>query len=156
MIAARTELNVISCSAGISACSRADAGQHWQTAVELLLLLQESRILGSRITKELLHCENRRTQFFPAMVQLGSACLEVKSSIPMGQRKARISPNVVSCSAGISACERGSQWQLALDLLSQMPEANAARPLQSTAMVRVRWDSDYKASSRAQTKNDST
>ncbi|CAK0790318.1 unnamed protein product, partial [Prorocentrum cordatum] len=32
-------------------------------------------------------------------------------------------PNVISYSAGTSACEKGGQWQRALALLSEMPEA---------------------------------
>ena len=36
-------------------------------------------------------------------------------------------PDVVSYSAGISACGKGGEWQMALLLLSQMPEAGVAR-----------------------------
>ena len=36
---------------------------------------------------------------------------------------ARVIPNVLSFSAGISACEKGGQWQMALCLLAQMPAA---------------------------------
>ena len=35
----------------------------------------------------------------------------------------KLEPNVVSYSAGISACEKGEQWQRALALLSEMREA---------------------------------
>ncbi|CAK9047939.1 unnamed protein product [Durusdinium trenchii] len=37
--------------------------------------------------------------------------------------KAREMPNVISFSACMNACEKGSRWEMALDLLSQMPEA---------------------------------
>ena len=30
-------------------------------------------------------------------------------------------PNVISCSAAISACEKGGEWEQALSLLSSMP-----------------------------------
>ncbi|CAE7826434.1 unnamed protein product [Symbiodinium sp. KB8] len=36
---------------------------------------------------------------------------------------AGVVPNVISFSAGISACEKGGEWQVALYLLSQMPAA---------------------------------
>ena len=38
---------------------------------------------------------------------------------------ARAVPNEISFSAGISACEKGGEWQMALFLLSQMPLAGA-------------------------------
>eukprot|EP00438_Fugacium_kawagutii_P030805 Skav229495 [mRNA] locus=scaffold2455:48355:48795:- [translate_table: standard] len=34
-----------------------------------------------------------------------------------------VTPNVISYSASISACEKGSQWQQALALLQHMPRA---------------------------------
>ncbi|CAK0874049.1 unnamed protein product [Prorocentrum cordatum] len=37
--------------------------------------------------------------------------------------EAKLEPNVISYSAGISACEKGEQWQQALALLSDMWEA---------------------------------
>ena len=37
------------------------------------------------------------------------------------QLHAKIVPNQITCSAAISACEKGCQWQLALDLLSFLP-----------------------------------
>ena len=37
--------------------------------------------------------------------------------------EAKLEPNVISYSAGISACEKGNQWQRALALLSEMWEA---------------------------------
>ncbi|CAE8589698.1 unnamed protein product [Polarella glacialis] len=37
--------------------------------------------------------------------------------------EARVVPNEISYNAAISACEKGGQWQLALNLLSRMPEA---------------------------------
>ena len=36
---------------------------------------------------------------------------------------ARVFPNEISFNAGISACEKGGEWQMALYLLSQMPSA---------------------------------
>ncbi|CAK0800611.1 unnamed protein product [Prorocentrum cordatum] len=38
-------------------------------------------------------------------------------------REAKLEPNVISYSAGISACEKGDQWQRALALLSEMRDA---------------------------------
>ncbi|CAK0895325.1 unnamed protein product, partial [Prorocentrum cordatum] len=38
----------------------------------------------------------------------------------------QLEPNVISYSAGISACEKGGQWQPALALLSEMREAKLA------------------------------
>ncbi|CAK0832934.1 unnamed protein product [Prorocentrum cordatum] len=38
-------------------------------------------------------------------------------------REAKVEPDVISCNAGISACEKGEQWQRALTLLSEMREA---------------------------------
>ncbi|CAK0887382.1 unnamed protein product [Prorocentrum cordatum] len=39
--------------------------------------------------------------------------------------EAKLEPNVISYSAGISACEKGGQWQAALTLLSEMRRALA-------------------------------
>ncbi|CAK0888794.1 unnamed protein product [Prorocentrum cordatum] len=38
--------------------------------------------------------------------------------------EAKLEPDVISYSAGISACEKGEQWQRALALLSEMQELN--------------------------------
>ncbi|CAK0863428.1 unnamed protein product [Prorocentrum cordatum] len=38
-------------------------------------------------------------------------------------REAKLEPDVISYNAGISACEKGKQWQPALALLSEMREA---------------------------------
>ncbi|CAK0826189.1 unnamed protein product [Prorocentrum cordatum] len=37
--------------------------------------------------------------------------------------EAKLEPNVISCSAGISVCEKGKEWQRALALLSKMEDA---------------------------------
>jgi len=37
----------------------------------------------------------------------------------------KVAPSTISYSAAISACERGGQWQSALQLLSLMPEEKA-------------------------------
>ena len=37
--------------------------------------------------------------------------------------EAKLEPSVISYSAGISACEKGEQWQRALSLLDEMREA---------------------------------
>ena len=37
--------------------------------------------------------------------------------------KAKLSPNALSYSAAISACEKGGQWQLALTLFMEMQKA---------------------------------
>ena len=37
--------------------------------------------------------------------------------------EAKLEPNVISYSTGISACEKGDQWQRALALLREMWEA---------------------------------
>ena len=36
---------------------------------------------------------------------------------------ANVSPNILCCSAAISACEKGGQWQVALVLFAAMPLA---------------------------------
>eukprot|EP00969_Alexandrium_andersonii_P169478 7492275-Alexandrium_andersonii.AAC.1 len=33
-----------------------------------------------------------------------------------------VEPNVISCSAAVSACEKGGRWQAALDLLGSMAQ----------------------------------
>ena len=38
----------------------------------------------------------------------------------------RVSPNEVSFSAGISACEKGDRWQVALEILSEMATSEAS------------------------------
>ncbi|CAK0851248.1 unnamed protein product [Prorocentrum cordatum] len=40
--------------------------------------------------------------------------------------EATVEPNIFSYSAGISACEKGEQWQPALALLSEMREAKVS------------------------------
>ncbi|CAK0881303.1 unnamed protein product [Prorocentrum cordatum] len=49
--------------------------------------------------------------------------------------EAKFEPNVISCSAGISACAKGVQWQRALALLSGMWEATL-----ETDVILQRWD----------------
>ena len=39
--------------------------------------------------------------------------------------ESRLEPNAISCSAAISACEKGAQWPLALQLLDRMAESRA-------------------------------
>ena len=38
----------------------------------------------------------------------------------------KVSPNVITCNAAISACETGMQWQSALVLLSRMASVSTA------------------------------
>jgi len=38
-------------------------------------------------------------------------------------KAAKLQPNVVACSAAVSACERGLQWQRALQVLASLPDA---------------------------------
>ncbi|CAK0790323.1 unnamed protein product, partial [Prorocentrum cordatum] len=53
-------------------------------------------------------------------------------------REAKLEPNVISYSAGTSACEKGGQWQRALALLSEMPEAKLEPDIISTALGSAR------------------
>ena len=41
-------------------------------------------------------------------------------------RAAGLTPNAISYSAAISACEKGQQWQRALELLEEMKAAGVA------------------------------
>ncbi|CAK0859317.1 unnamed protein product [Prorocentrum cordatum] len=51
-----------------------------------------------------------------------------------------VEPNVVSFSAGISACEKGEQWQRALVLLREMWEAKLEPDAISSSIQLQCWD----------------
>ncbi|CAK0843473.1 unnamed protein product [Prorocentrum cordatum] len=50
---------------------------------------------------------------------------------------AKLEPDFISCNAGISACEKGGQWQRALALLSEMRQVNL-EPTSATALGSAR------------------
>ena len=60
-----------------------------------------------------------------------------KRSQPCLMCPTKVNPNVVSYNAAMSACEKCSQWQLALHLLGLLP---AASWLKSTMVFSVRLD----------------
>ena len=47
-------------------------------------------------------------------------------SIFYSMMAAQLQPDVVSCNATISSCQREGQWQLALELFDTMPQARIA------------------------------
>ena len=53
-------------------------------------------------------------------------------------------PNVISCSAAVSACEKGQQWQQSLGVLAVMQQAAVLPNVISyaDATVLVRWASN--------------
>ncbi|CAK0853891.1 unnamed protein product [Prorocentrum cordatum] len=115
---AKLEPNVISCNAGISACAkgeqwqRALKGEQWQRALALLSEMWEAKL------------EPDGEQWQRALALLSEMW------------EAKLEPNVISYSAGISACEKGEQWQRALALLSEMWEAK----LEPDVISYSRWD----------------
>ncbi|CAK0893392.1 unnamed protein product [Prorocentrum cordatum] len=88
------EPDVISYSAGISACEKGEQWQRWSPT-------SSATALGSARARR---------------ASSGSRALALLSEM----REAKLEPDVISYSAGISACEKGEQWQRALALLSEI------------------------------------
>ncbi|CAK0818311.1 unnamed protein product, partial [Prorocentrum cordatum] len=103
MWGAKLEPNVISYNAGISACEK---GEQWQRA---LALLSEAGAQRHQLQRWDQRVREGRA------VAAGTCAAERDAG---GEAGARLSYN-----AGISACEKGEQWQRALALLSEMWEA---------------------------------
>ncbi|CAK0820756.1 unnamed protein product [Prorocentrum cordatum] len=104
---ASLEPNVISYNAGISACGQ---GEQWHRAVALLRDMWEAKLEPTQI--QLQRWDQRVRERQTVVPGLAAAQRDVG-----GEDGARL-----SYSAGISACEKGKQWQRALVLLSEMTE----------------------------------
>ncbi|CAK0901138.1 unnamed protein product [Prorocentrum cordatum] len=142
----RLDPTVISYNAGMSACARCGP---WQQALLLLSEAWESSLEPNEIisySAVISACE-KGEQWQRALALLGElwvARLEPNSNLQRGNQRVRDGQAVaasfdvaqrdaggeagarrplVSYSAGISACEKGEQWQEALALLSGMREA---------------------------------
>ncbi|CAK0808031.1 unnamed protein product [Prorocentrum cordatum] len=113
----KLELNVISYNAGIIACGK---GRQWQPALALLSEMREAK-LEPNVISPTIAGSARALQRWDQRVREGRA---VAAGACAAKRDAggEAGANVISCSAGISACEKGDQWQRALALLSEMWE----------------------------------
>ncbi|CAK0904775.1 unnamed protein product [Prorocentrum cordatum] len=114
------EPNVVSYSAVISACEK---DGRWQRALLLLGEMWEARLEPNVITT------------VPWSARARKACSGTRPcgcSVRCGRRI--WSPTLVSYSSGLSACEKGGQWQRALLLLREMREAKLE--LDSAIVVR--------------------
>ncbi|CAK0793111.1 unnamed protein product [Prorocentrum cordatum] len=155
----KVEADIITYSAGISACER--AGQ-WQRSLVLLSEMSWAKLAPNVIffsyNAGISACEKgaqwqwalallremREAKLDPNTISYSagtSACekggewqraLAILSEI----WESKLEPNVISYSAGISACGKGQQWQRALAMLSEMKEAK----LEPNAIYLQRWD----------------
>eukprot|EP00933_Yihiella_yeosuensis_P059746 TRINITY_DN6135_c0_g1_i9.p1 TRINITY_DN6135_c0_g1~~TRINITY_DN6135_c0_g1_i9.p1 ORF type:complete len:145 (+),score=13.01 TRINITY_DN6135_c0_g1_i9:237-671(+) len=112
--------NEISYSAAISACEK---GGQWQTALNLLSLMHQSRVVPNVISYSaaIRACETG-CQWQLALILLILNPLS------------KVLPDAISYDAAIRACQKGGQWQSALDLLSLMPQAKVVADLQFLTM----------------------
>ncbi|CAK0881003.1 unnamed protein product [Prorocentrum cordatum] len=120
---AKLEPNVISYSAGISACekvsysagiSACEKGEQWQRALALLSEMWEAKLEPDLIfsySAGISACQ-KGEQWERALALLS------------GMWEAKLEPDDISYSAGIRACERSGQWRQALSLLSEMRNIN--------------------------------
>ncbi|CAK0825238.1 unnamed protein product [Prorocentrum cordatum] len=139
---AKLEPNVISYSAGISACEK---GEQWQRALALLSEMLEATVEPDVITTMLgsaragrassgngpWRCSarrGRRSRVPTRQLQRWDQRVREGRSVAAGSGVAQQDAGgeagaQLSYNAGISACEKGDQWQRALALLSEMWEA---------------------------------
>jgi pentatricopeptide repeat domain-containing protein 1 len=126
--------NEITYNAAISACEK---GYQWQLALNLLSLMPEARL---KLTRSLTtppsgHAKIHLLSLMPAEsgakrdhLQCRYQCLLKGQPVAAGiefaslMPAARVVPDEITHSAAISACDKGGQWQLAITLLSLMPE----------------------------------
>ncbi|CAK0852700.1 unnamed protein product [Prorocentrum cordatum] len=102
---AKLRPDAICYNAGISACGK---GEQWQRAFALLSEMWESKLETGSATA-LGSARARRASSGRWVWRFSARC---------GRRS--WSPTSFSCNAGISACEKGGQWQRGLALLSEM------------------------------------
>ncbi|CAK0795975.1 unnamed protein product [Prorocentrum cordatum] len=106
ILEAKLQLDVLSCNAGIRACGK---GDRWQQALALLDEMREAKL---------------EPNVFPTMPASARAS-RVRSGSGLWRCSARCgrrrwSPTSSLYSSGISACEKGEQWQRALALLGDI------------------------------------
>ncbi|CAK0788565.1 unnamed protein product [Prorocentrum cordatum] len=107
---AKLEPNVISCNAGISACGKCE---QWQRALSLFGAMLEANLEPTVISA---------TTLGPARARRASSGSGLwRCSARCARRSWSPTPSP-PYNAGVSACEKGKQWQLALSLLSEMWE----------------------------------
>ncbi|CAK0820506.1 unnamed protein product [Prorocentrum cordatum] len=142
---AKLEPDVVSYNAGISACEK---GGQWQRALALLSEIGEARIKPTVITR-LQRWDQRVREGGAVAAGPGAARQDVgceagahrhqlqrwdqrlreRRAVAAGPGAARrragggAGARRLSCNAGISACEKGGQWQRALALLGETSEA---------------------------------
>jgi pentatricopeptide repeat protein len=122
---------VITYSAAISACEKGSQGER---VLELLSEMRAHGLVPDVITYNTVFdaCQKssqwaHALELLSEMRKYGVASNEQYASardrIETLQRREKLNrPDVISYSAAISACEKGSQWQRALDLLKEMRE----------------------------------
>ncbi|CAK0810435.1 unnamed protein product, partial [Prorocentrum cordatum] len=106
MRGAKLEPDVISYNAGISACGK---GEQWQRALVLLSEMWEAMV-ETNVIKWLQRWDQRVRD--GRAVAAGAGAAEQDAGGEVGAQ--------LSYNAGISACEKGEQWQRALVLLGEM------------------------------------
>ncbi|CAK0881698.1 unnamed protein product [Prorocentrum cordatum] len=117
------ERNMITYSAGISACEK---GEQWQRALALLSEMWAAELKPNVIWSAVTLGSARARR-------AGSGSGPWRCSARCGMRS--WSPTSSSLySAGISACEKGVQWQRALALLREMWEAKLEPDVISTTL----------------------
>ncbi|CAK0880205.1 unnamed protein product [Prorocentrum cordatum] len=127
---------LVSYTAGISACAK---GVQWQRALALLSEMWEAKLE-----------RNRQLQRWDQRVREGRA-VAAGAGLALRDVGGEAAAQRVSYSAGISACEKGDQWQRALALLSEMWDARlepdiispticGTRSWSPTSSLLQRWD----------------
>ncbi|CAK0796003.1 unnamed protein product [Prorocentrum cordatum] len=109
MLEEKVEPNVVSYSAGVSACEK---GEQWLRALVLLREMREATLEPDETSS--LQVPGARLRSGPGRPRPARGAPGAAPRRPLG------GPREVSCSAGISACEKGEQWQWSLALLSEM------------------------------------
>ncbi|CAK0831140.1 unnamed protein product, partial [Prorocentrum cordatum] len=116
---AKLEPNVISYNAGISACKK---GEQWQRALALLSEMRETKLEPNVISYNAGISACEKGEQWQRALALLSEMREAKLKGEQWQRalallsemrEAKLELDVISYSAGISACEKGEQWQRA-------------------------------------------
>ncbi|CAK0803461.1 unnamed protein product, partial [Prorocentrum cordatum] len=114
----------LSYSSGISAC---ETGEQWQRALALL-----SEMCEAKLEPDVIYPLQRWDQRVREGRALAAGARAAQRDVG-GEAEAQL-----SYSAGVSACEKGEQWQPALALLSEMWEAKLKPNVSATTLGSAR------------------